>query len=339
MTPRRPMIDEDLREAAARWVVALRAPEAGEAEWLAFEAWLEGGHGRRMAYDQATALWEDIDAHQAALRQRLQRASASPVVSLDSRRPRRAWMAPAATIGALAAAAVAALAIFVPGRPSAPPVSVAAPAVYATAKGERRSLTLEDGSRIDLNGASRISVRYLPERREVTLDDAEAAFDVAHDAARPFIIRVGPRTVRVVGTQFDVLRHEGRTAVTVRRGIVEVAEAAAAPVRLTAGRRLRAETDSAPAVMETVAETEAQGWRTGRLIYRQQPFGDVVSDLGRYFDEPLRIEGDDTAALRFSGVLVVGREDEIIRRIEALLAVSATRDGGAIVFRSNDASR
>ncbi len=339
MTPRRPNIDEALREAAAQWVVALRAPDAGEAEWLAFEAWLEDGPDRRMAYDRATALWEDIDAHQAALRQRLQRASASPVVSLESRRARRSWTAPAAAVGALAAAAVLAVVVFIPAPPSAPPPSVAAPTVYVTAKGEHRSLTLEDGSRIDLNGASRISVRFLADRREVTLDDAEAAFSVAHDTARPFIISAGRRSVRVVGTEFDVMRHEGRIAVTVRRGIVEVAQGADAPVRLTAGRRLRAEDDSTPAVIEPVAEAEAQGWRTGRLIYRQQPFGDVVSDLGRYFDEPLRIEGDRTAALRFSGVLVVGQEDEIIRRIEALLAVSATRDGGAIVFRSNDASR
>jgi transmembrane sensor len=159
---------------------------------------------------------------------------------------------------------------------------------------------------------------------------------VAHDAARPFVIALGPRTVTVVGTEFDILRHEGRLAVTVRRGVVEVAEAADTPVRLTAGRRLRARGDDAPAVVETIAEAEADGWRTGRLIYREQPFGDVVSDLGRYFDEPLRIEGRRTAGLRFSGVLVVGREDEMIRRIKALLAVSAARDGGAIVFRSND---
>ena len=45
---------------------------------------------------------------------------------------------------------------------------------------------------------------------------------LAADAQRPFLIAAGDRTVRVVGTQFDVRRREGRLSVTVARGAVEV---------------------------------------------------------------------------------------------------------------------
>ena len=65
--------------------------------------------------------------------------------------------------------------------------------------------------------------------------DGEAAFDVAHDPTRAFLIAVGDRQVRVVGTEFNLRRREGLTALTVRRGVVEVRPAGApdaAPTRL-----------------------------------------------------------------------------------------------------------
>lgn len=346
MTEARPDPATAEREAAAEWVVRLRPPEAGEADWLAFEAWLKAAPDHRAAYDVILALSEEVDTQAPALKAMLEPRPPAGAASLETRRAQRfsgglsrgavaGWRLAAATA---AAAAVVALFTFGPlfltGRPA--PASAA---VYETAKGERRTVTLPDGSHIDLNGASHMSVLYRADRREVVLGDAEAAFSVTHDAARPFLISLGGRTARVVGTEFDVLRHDGRIAVTVRRGVVEVAAGADAPVRVTAGRRLTAAEGARGEVVETIGDAEALGWRTSRLIYRQRPLGEVVSDLGRYFHEPLRIEGSRTAALNFSGVLVVDQEDEIIRRIEALLPVSATRAGGAIVFRSNDTGR
>ena len=52
--------------------------------------------------------------------------------------------------------------------------------------------------------------------------DAEALFDVAHDVRRPFLIGVGDRQVRVVGTEFNLRHRDDQVDLTVRRGIVEV---------------------------------------------------------------------------------------------------------------------
>jgi transmembrane sensor len=93
---------------------------------------------------------------------------------------------------------------------------------YATDIGERRSITLEDGSTIDLNARSKVRVRFSNGERDVELLEGQALFGVAKDKARPFIVRSGIAVVRAVGTQFDVYRKRSGTTVTVVEGRVAV---------------------------------------------------------------------------------------------------------------------
>jgi transmembrane sensor len=100
--------------------------------------------------------------------------------------------------------------------------------IYATDIGERRSLTLADGSTVDLNARSRIRIEFSGTERRVELLDGQALFQVSKDKTRPFIVRSGDATVRAVGTQFDVYRKAGGTTVTVLEGRVAVYSAAPA---------------------------------------------------------------------------------------------------------------
>ena len=93
---------------------------------------------------------------------------------------------------------------------------------YATEIGERRSITLEDGSTIDLNARSKVKVRFSDGERNVELLEGQALFAVAHDVSRPFIVSAGHTRVRAVGTQFDVYRKRSGTTVTVLEGRVAI---------------------------------------------------------------------------------------------------------------------
>lgn len=94
--------------------------------------------------------------------------------------------------------------------------------VYETAVGERRILTLEDGSSVELNSRSRIRVRFAENQRDVELLEGQALFHVAKDRHRPFIVHSDTVRVRAVGTQFDVNRKTTGTTVTVVEGRVAV---------------------------------------------------------------------------------------------------------------------
>jgi transmembrane sensor len=93
---------------------------------------------------------------------------------------------------------------------------------YSTDIGERRSITLADGSTVDLNARSQLRVEFSDRERRVELLDGQALFQVAKDKARPFIVHSGDATVRAVGTQFDVYRKDSGTTVTVLEGRVAV---------------------------------------------------------------------------------------------------------------------
>ena len=94
--------------------------------------------------------------------------------------------------------------------------------LYSTDIGERRSITLADGSTVDLNARSKLRVEFSKNERRVELLDGQALFQVAKDKNRPFIVASGEATVRAVGTQFDVYRKDGGTTVTVLEGRVAV---------------------------------------------------------------------------------------------------------------------
>jgi transmembrane sensor len=93
---------------------------------------------------------------------------------------------------------------------------------YATATGERLSVTLSDGSTIELNARSRLRVQFSKKERHVELLEGQALFQVAKEKNRPFIVSSVHARVRAVGTQFDVYRRANGTTVTVLEGRVAV---------------------------------------------------------------------------------------------------------------------
>lgn len=91
---------------------------------------------------------------------------------------------------------------------------------YKVAAPERR--VLPDGSRVDLNGDSDITVEYSAGIRRVVLVRGEGLFDVAKDPSRPFIVATTGAEVRAIGTVFSVARDKGVVDVVVTEGRVAV---------------------------------------------------------------------------------------------------------------------
>lgn len=66
-------------------------------------------------------------------------------------------------------------------------------------------------------------MQFTGAERHIQLEAGEAHFDVAHDEARPFVVRVGDVFVRAVGTAFNVrIGPDGAVEVIVADGKVRV---------------------------------------------------------------------------------------------------------------------
>lgn len=301
----------DVRDRAAAWHVRLGSDAADEADWLAFEAWLAQSPDHRRAYEAVEAIWSELDAA----------AGLAPtnVVALRPRATRRA----ALWLGPIAAALIAAFVFGLSFWPPTPPARS-----YQTGPGERRVEMLADGSRVTLNGASRITVTLGRRERRVDMAQAEAAFDVAKDPARPFIIQAGDREIRVVGTEFNVLRHSGQVHVTVRRGVVEVRPAGkpvAAPVaRLQPGQSLRHQEGQSGDTVAAVDPAPAFAWTEGRLVFQGEPLSEAVATLNRYVQTPITV-APNAQGLPVRAVLVLGPEEQMLRSLTQFLPVESVR--------------
>jgi transmembrane sensor len=309
------MAGQALTKQAADWVVRLSG-QPGEADWLAFEAWLGSDDERRTAYDKALRLSLTVDREALVLADRL----------ADRPAARRAPMLWGAGLMTVAAVAVTFAAL----HPRPEPKTT----VYVTAKGERRDIVLADGTRIALSTDSRLSVDIRPDRRELTLASGEAAFKVVHDPSRPFTVNVGDRVLRDIGTEFDAARRDGLITVSVREGMVSMERTEDSRRRVTLGPGSRAEhREGSQEVMVLAANTEdAFSWRSGRLIYRDRPLSEVVDDLNRYGDNQVKAVGP-AANLRFTGVLAIDNQAAMVQRLKGLLPVTTTsRKDGVILL-------
>ncbi len=310
--------DERRLTEAADWIVRLQAPDLGESDALAFDAWIADA-ANAAAYDAALTTWDAYGASPAPIAKALSERRTLP--------PRR-WVLAG---GAAAAAAAAAVALLSPGSTPQPSAQL-----YATGKGERRTVRLADGSTVELNATTRLSVTLAAKTRHVWLEQGQAVFDVASDAGRPFVVAVGDRTVRVVGTQFDVRRRDGRVAVTVARGSVEVSPVAGArggAYRLRPGQRLDHREGATDVDVSQISPAEVLGWRAGRLVYRDSPLSEVVADLNQQFPTQIRIEDPALAATPISGVLVLDSQEAVIGRLALLVPIRAVRSGQGLVLR------
>lgn len=96
---------------------------------------------------------------------------------------------------------------------------------HATTVDGYERVSLADGSIVELNSASEVSVSFSPAERRVRLVRGEAHFTVAKNPARPFLVEAGTLAVRAVGTAFNVRLGGKDVEVLVTEGRVAVADA------------------------------------------------------------------------------------------------------------------
>jgi transmembrane sensor len=186
--------------------------------------------------------------------------------------------------------------------------------VYATEAGEGRTVTLADGSRIELNGRTRLRVSYSDHERDIALLEGQALFQVAKDKSRPFIVDTGTAQVRAVGTAFDVHKEGAETTVTVLEGTVAVLSttraspegstttAGAAPdLFVTAGEQaVVSPTGSRKPHAANVAAVTA--WTRGQLEFDETPLAQVAEQFNRSSPRPLVLDSESAGKVRISGI-------------------------------------
>jgi transmembrane sensor len=297
-----------LSDEAIDWLVRLSSGRATPRDRLAFLAWRARSPEHELAAHDAEALLRDVGDTRAAdlLRRHPEMVAQAAGPAHRWRIGRRALFG--GTAAAAAVAAAAGVGMFGP--------MAALYADYATSIGERRQVALPDGSIAFLNTATALSVDYSDAYRRLVLHGGEAQFEVAKDAARPFIVTARNAETRAVGTIFTVCCREAETDVTVSEGTVEVQVGTREAVRLDAGQRL-SYTAAGARAPEAIDADAATAWRRGKLIFNRRPLQEVVTELERYRSGRIVILGERLKTLRVTGVFDLDEPDTLLHTIEA----------------------
>lgn len=316
-------MNAQIQSEAACWLVEFQTGEADAQARERFAGWLRKSPEHVRAYLELVAFWEDArlydGSHAIAVDSLIAAARNEPdIVSLagpDSsaatpesiRSPtsdHRPWRGTRLKVALAAAVALLVIAGF---------LIMSGPAEYATGIGEQRTVSLADGSSVELDAVSRIRVEFSAHERRVDLLEGQALFRVAKNAARPFVVVSGGTRVRDVGTQFDVDRNPSKTIVTVIEGLVSVSypyQSLAAPspigvslrpIEVGAGQQIVVEPHMIPRP-EPANLTTATAWTRNELIFDSTPLPQVAAEFNRLNARQLVIEGQQLQKFHLSGV-------------------------------------
>lgn len=352
-------IPPQARQQAAEWLVELQADTVDDATRERWRQWRDAHPDHERAWQRMTAFSERLQGMPAALARGTLAATAESSAGA-ARAPRRQAIK---TLAVLLFAGGTAWTL----REHTPWPELVADA--RTGPGERRSLTLADGTHVELNAGTALDIRYSGEERLLRLLRGEILVTTAHDdaqgnaqgnqlgtAGRPFVVETAHGRIRALGTRFVVRRldddaHAGGAdaslvsvfegAVAIRPGNVhgEGLPAEGADPILRAGETARVTRQAVTPAQ--AADPIAVAWVQGMIVAQDMPLADFVAELnrqtrrdtetvaGRWAVDPA------VARLKVSGTYPLAEPAKVLDMLQTALPIRAERQrrwwGGAEV--------
>lgn len=300
-----PPPNERLLKQALEWFFLLQSENCTDENKQKFNHWYCKSETNQKAYAHAEYLWSDLN--------QLKKTTRIPGLE-EARRPRSKRRA----VRALGMAALMLI--------SSALVSVGwmeyhtETVTYSTQLGEKRTITLSDGSMVDLNTATRLHAKISLLQRHIKLDSGEAIFDVQHERVRSFNVQTDQLTIRDIGTRFSVRLQNDDVLVAVLQGAVEINGE-----RMDEGYQRWYQSGLGFSHQQSTDIAQIEAWKQGRLIFRQAAVKEVVTELERY--HPVRfVFADPSIALEtLSGTFGSDNLELFLNSLVKILPIKVSR--------------
>jgi transmembrane sensor len=345
-------------EAATAWLIEFRTGDSDAHARQRLDEWLRASPDHVRAYLEVSSIWENAALHDAqhkiTAEAHVARAlTEDNVVALNVAGQRDAGesietgsrASGRRTSRSFAIAASAAFLCIVAGALAW--LHFQRTPTYSTQTGEQRSISLADGSTIQLNARSRVRIRYSADERAVELLAGQVLFQVAKDKQRPFIVRSDDVQVRAVGTQFDVYKKKGGTIITVMEGRIAVSNAYtdrqmdeapgvassanAGSIYLSAGQQVSVAVTqvSRPRRIDIAAAT---AWTQRRLVFDSVPVREVADEFNRYNTRQIVLDGASLQELAIVGVFSSTDPASLLRFLRTQPGINVVEDDARILI-------
>lgn len=306
-------------EAAAGWVQRRRFWNWSDADQRELDCWLEESMAHRVSYwrlNAAFARTERLTALRGPANETRARLRFPPLIT-----------GIAASIAIALGAGVFATQSYFGSQER----------LFETAVGGHQVVSFADGTKIELNTATRIRARMTSTERMVWLDKGEAFFQVHHDANHPFVVMIGDRRVTDLGTRFVIRRAASETEVAVVQGSVRFdapgVQSAAYAATLHPGDVATATSDSMSIAKRSERDLGRElGWRRGVVVFDRTTLADAASEFNRYNKRKIFIADPAAASLAIDGTFATTDEEAFIDAARTVFDLRVDGSGKDIVI-------
>lgn len=295
-----------LANQADHWLSLMRSGRASSQEYAAFRAWRDADPAHRQAWLNLTSHVDGPGFEQ--FHAGADTANARPRRALGRRR----FLWGAAGLAVVGGSAFASNLVH-PWRNRLSDVS--------TGVGERRRLTLADGSRVLLDACSALDLNFTPSLRQLTLHDGAVMVSTSEDP-RPFVILTQEGMIRSEGASYMVRQHPFRTLVVAHDRPVHVQNRAGARLLLAPGTGMRFDHTRLGEFSKDLASRAA--WTDGRIVARGVTLSEVVEALRPYYLGSLRVT-TSAGGLPVVGDYSLDDIDGTLRSLERELPIALKR--------------
>jgi transmembrane sensor len=305
-----PPLDPKVLEEAAEWLMRLSENDLSDTERAQWECWKVSSPERDRAWSRAQLLQRKLGGLPPSL--------AMSALDRPSNPERRMALGKLAMLLAVLPAGWGSWKLVESQQWSAD---------YRTAVGQRRELTLADGSHITLNTDTAIDVLFDANQRLINLREGEILVQTAPDIsplARPFLVSTRQGRMQALGTRFTVREQQPRTHLAVLDGAVRVELAdsrEATPIIVNAGQR----TDFSSQTFGQLSPSDryAGAWTRGMLMADKMRLADFVAELTRYRRGFVRCD-PAIADLRISGAFPISDTQRTLNMLTQTYPVLVT---------------
>jgi len=173
--------------------------------------------------------------------------------------------------------------------------------------GQESDFKLPDGTRVWLNGASKLVYQSsFGNTREVTLE-GEAFFDVVEDKTKPFVVNTSKIVIKVLGTAFNVKSYQDERSIetTLVRGkvMIEIPESKKSPIVLAESQQAVYSKESKQLQLADVQTDPITSWTTGKLIFNNETFSEIKKKLERYYGVHILLNDDRNLSCHYSATI------------------------------------
>ncbi|MBJ7499273.1 MAG: FecR domain-containing protein [Sphingopyxis sp.] len=299
-----------LRSEAAQWFNLERSGDMTLDDEHRFHDWLDQSDAHRDAYRLVERAWTIA----GTIAQEPEMLTAPEQEAAEENRRSPHWR----RYLALAASLLLVLTVSWTAYQDGMPGGTTQDQRFRTGAGQTTTVTLPEGSVVTLDAETEMRLHETPRERRVDLVGGRAFFRVAADPSRPFIVSAGGKSVRAIGTAFEVSFEHGNMVVTLAEGKVRVEET---------GSGSGSGTDMVPGgqlvigadhnwTLRRVDVAKETSWTEGRLIFMNDPLSEAVAEMNRYSPRKLVFKDGQIPQKEVVGVFEAGDIEGFVKAME-----------------------